>query len=71
MAFVNTTRIAQDSFGDRAERFLASIRKSLAQRAIFRQTVRELNALSAKELEDLGMHRSMINDLAREAAYGK
>ena len=45
--------------------------QAIARRAIYKQTVRELNALSARELADLGIHRSMITRLAREAAYGK
>jgi uncharacterized protein YjiS (DUF1127 family) len=46
-------------------------RKMQARRAIYRQTLRELNALSGRELADLGIHRSMITRLAQEAAYGK
>ena len=41
-----------------------------ARRRVYRQTVRELNELSPRDLADLGIHRSMIRRLAREAAYG-
>jgi len=49
----------------------ASIREGMARRKVFRQTMRELKSLSRTELEDLGIHRSMITRVALEAAYGK
>lgn len=48
----------------------AGLRDHLARRAVYRQTVRELNDLSARELADLGMSRSMIRSVAYEAAWG-
>lgn len=71
MAFVNTTRVAHPSFADRIQGMVETFRTTLARRAIYRQTLRELNALSHRELADLGIHRSMVTRLAREAAYGK
>ena len=50
---------------------VGGVKKAMAQRAIFKQTVRELSALNDAELADLGIHRSMIVALAYEAAYGK
>ncbi|WP_245686692.1 DUF1127 domain-containing protein [Paracoccus tibetensis] len=41
-----------------------------ARRAVYRQTVRELNALTTRDLTDLGISRSMITRLAHEAAWG-
>ena len=37
----------------------------LKRQAKMRQTVRELSALSDKELADIGIHRSMIYDVVR------
>ena len=46
-----------------------TIKKGAIQRRNFRQTVNELNSLSDRELNDLGLCRSMINDVARSAVY--
>lgn len=49
----------------------SSLSDALQRRRVYRQTLRELNALTSRELNDLGMHRSMITRVAIEAAYGK
>ncbi len=41
------------------------------KRSVYRQTMKELNSLSNKELSDLGLERYDIENIAREAAYGK
>lgn len=38
---------------------------------LFRRTYAELDALSTRDLDDLGISRSMITRLAHEAAYGR
>ncbi len=42
-----------------------------ARRALYRQTVRELNGLSDRELADLGINRLEITAIANEAMTGK
>ena len=37
----------------------------------YRHTCKELQSLSDRELNDLGLHRSGIRTVAYEAAYGK
>lgn len=72
MAFVNTTtRAASFSLADRFSGILAQIKATMARRAVYAQTVRELNVLSDRELSDLGIARYEINAVAAEAAYGK
>lgn len=71
MAYVNSSRAASVSIVDRAAAIVKSIRVGLERRRVFKQTVRELQALSNRELADLGIHRSMITQVANEAAYGK
>lgn len=54
-------------------RLLSAIQRmqeNRARRAVYRQTVRELNALTTRDLDDLGISRSMITRLAHEAAWG-
>ncbi|MTH64924.1 DUF1127 domain-containing protein [Paracoccus shanxieyensis] len=50
---------------------MGKIRTHFARRALYRQTVRELNDLNGRELADLGISRSMIRRVALEAAWGK
>ena len=71
MAYVNSTRSATISFSDRLGNIAKSVKLALHRRRLFNQTVRELNALSGRELADLGIHGSMIKDIAKQAAYGK
>lgn len=71
MAYVNSTRVASNGLADRFAALVKSVKTALNQRRVYLQTVRELNALSDRELSDLGMHKSMIDDVARQAAYGK
>lgn len=51
--------------------FVSRISEALAKRRVYKQTHAELSALSTRELDDLGINRSMISRLAYEAAYGK
>ncbi|MCZ0964414.1 DUF1127 domain-containing protein [Paracoccus benzoatiresistens] len=73
MAAIAQTYNAAASLGF-AGRLIAAIQRmqeNRARRVIYRQTVRELNALTNRDLADLGIHRTMITRLAQEAAWGK
>ncbi|AWB50219.1 hypothetical protein HYN69_04350 [Gemmobacter aquarius] len=50
---------------------MAQVKTMIARRAVYNQTVRELNVLTNRELADLGLSRYDIETVAREAAYGK
>lgn len=72
MAAIAQTHNAAATFGI-AGRFMAAIQRlqeNRARRVIYRQTVRELNALTNRDLADLGINRTMITRLAHEAAWG-
>ncbi len=71
MAYINSSRAASFSLADRISGFVALTKANLARRAVFSQTVRELNTLTDRELADLGIARVDILSVAREAAYGK
>lgn len=62
-ALTNTAHVDGLGIIDRA-------RNAIAQYRTYRQTYLELDALSNRELADLGMARANIRDVARSAAYG-
>lgn len=65
----NTVRTA--GLGGRLMTAITRMQENRARAAVYRQTLRELNALTNRDLEDLGINRSMIRTIANEAAYGK
>ena len=71
MAYVNTTSAARKGFADRLAYLKDSVLTAIHQRRVYAQTVAELNALTDRELGDLGISRLGIADIVREAAYGK
>ena len=76
MALLNATlsgtpRLSVSTLITRVQAAIVALKQAARRRAVYRRTVRELNALTAREMTDLGIHPSMINDVAREAAYGK
>ena len=70
MAQVNATLRGTRTFGERAQALIVSFRQAAQRRAVYRRTLRELKALSVRELADLGLHPSIIEEVAREAAFG-
>ncbi|MES2434255.1 MAG: DUF1127 domain-containing protein [Pseudomonadota bacterium] len=71
MAYVNTTRAVSATASDRISGVFAAISAMLARRRVYDRTIRELRQLTDRELSDLGIARSLITEIAREAAYGK
>lgn len=71
MAYVSSHRAANISFGDYVAAAVIAVKAALARRAVYNQTVRELQSLSSRDLSDLGISHYNIADIAREAAYGK
>ena len=74
MAYATVTK-TEYSFLERALTAGAALLESAADRhaeyRVFRTTMNELNALSNRDLADLGIHRSEIKRIAREAAKGQ
>ncbi|MEN8660582.1 DUF1127 domain-containing protein [Marivita sp.] len=54
---------------DRVNSLIADYRAQAARRKIYRDTLRELNALTHRELCDLGLNHSEIKRVAYQAAY--
>jgi len=71
MAIAHSIRSFDLSIGERVSAIIAALAEGRQRRKVYRQTMRELSALSSRELTDLGIHRSMITRVALEAAYGK
>lgn len=67
MTTMNTT--ASAPFGARVANVFNSLRARRAQYNVYRTTVSELEALSARELDDLGINRGTIRAIAYKAAY--
>ena len=61
---------AELGFAGRLSAAIQRMQENRARRAIYRQTVRELNVLTNRDLADLGINRAMIGRLAHEAAWG-
>jgi uncharacterized protein YjiS (DUF1127 family) len=71
MAYINSTRAADYGLRARLTAALDSLSDRYTRYRVYRQTVTELGRLSARDLADLGIHRSAIHSVALEAAYGK
>lgn len=71
MSTMNMTRALTAGLAERVAGLVAAFREGRRRRAVYNQTLRELRALSNRELADLGLDRSMITRVALEAAYGK
>ncbi|HRK42612.1 MAG TPA: DUF1127 domain-containing protein [Gemmobacter sp.] len=71
MAYVVSNRRSGISLGDLFANISANVKAALTRRAVYSRTLAELNALTDRDLADLGVSRHQIADLAREAAYGK
>lgn len=70
MAYATSTRALRVPFGERLAALITAFREANARRALYAQTLQELNALSDRDLSDLGMSRASIAHVARQAAYG-
>lgn len=65
----NLTNTASNGIADQIAGFFADLRAKAARRKIYRDTLRELSALSNRELDDLGLNRTMLKRIAHQAAY--
>jgi uncharacterized protein YjiS (DUF1127 family) len=69
MVYVNSSRQETVSFGDRIVALVKVVGQAMQRRRVYLQTLGELNDLSDRDLSDLGVARSDINRVAREAVY--
>ena len=69
----NVEHISAGGFGlvDAVKAFFANISESLRNSREFQRTYQELDALTSRELNDLGISRSDISRIAYDAVYGE
>ena len=68
---IYSTRYTEStSLGQRWIGLRANLTARFAQYRTYRSTLAELGMLTDCELADLGIHRSSIGEIAREAAFG-
>ena len=66
MTALNTASV---SFGARVSNYFNGLRARRAKYVVYRETLGELEALSDRELNDLGITRGEIRGIAYQAAY--
>ncbi len=70
MAFATEIHALNGDITHRIAATFKSVAARIATYRVYRKTVSELSELSTRELDDLGLSRSMIKRTALEAAYG-
>lgn len=68
MAYVNQSETFQHGY--RLARFVRAAGPALTRYRLYRRTLAELDGMSARELDDLGIARADIRRIARDAVYG-
>ena len=71
MAYIAGTRTNSISLGTRLSEIFSGFAEAYAAWRVYRRTLAELQELSVRELDDLGLNRGNIQAAAYEAAYGK
>ena len=71
MAYVNSTSVVRVTLLDRAFATVTLIRAAIERRAIYRQTLCELNALSDRDLADMGLMRGNIEEVAKVKSFDR
>lgn len=71
MAYVNSLRAEGNTVTQWVGEVLARWNDARERRALYRRTLEELSAMSDRDLADINLSRVQIEDIAREAAYGK
>lgn len=70
MAYADIHRSSLTRFTQPFEAAVRSLAERYAAWRLYRTTLAELQALSARELADIDLHPSQITEIARQTAYG-
>jgi uncharacterized protein YjiS (DUF1127 family) len=71
MAYANATHTADFGLAGRFNAVKTSLVERVARYRVYRETLVELEGLSDRDLNDLGLSRAGIKSIALDAAYGK
>lgn len=69
MSHMSHTRPAAHGAFERVSDFAGGLRTRFQQYCMFRETLSDLSALTDRELTDLGIRRTDLRRVARDAAY--
>lgn len=70
MAYAPTITDTPAGLAARVFHVLAYLADRRRKHALYHDTLSELSAMSDRDLADIGLRRGMIEDIARQAAYG-
>jgi len=70
MAFVSDTRTGGSSFSNRIATLRGDVKHRFDQYKTYRKTLGELESLTSRELNDIGISVGDVRRIASEAAYG-
>jgi len=70
MSAQSVTFFAGSSLAARFSEVRARLAEAAAKRKVYHTTLAELQSLSARDLADLGMAPSSVQEIAYKAAYG-
>ncbi|PRY76287.1 uncharacterized protein DUF1127 [Yoonia maritima] len=72
MAYANANlqNATNNQFGRMVNDTIAGFKAASARRAVYREVFGQLNSMSDRDLDDIGVARIAIRDVAKQAAYG-
>lgn len=68
MAYMNVTTATAPAWGSRLRSTLSGLATRYKNYRLYRETYEGLNALTDRDLADLGLHRSELQAVARDSA---
>lgn len=71
MAYVTGNRNTSLTLGNRLGEIFKDMSAAYSAWCVYHRTLRELQGLTNRELNDLGLNPTMLRGIAHEAAYGK
>ena len=70
MAYMNIARSSEWGIAQQIKAYFDRMSDQRRRGRVYRETVDELRAMSDRDLADIGVHRSTIEEIAMKAAFG-